>query len=131
MLKAMEIIPEGVYWSGPTGQPRTYNFEVPFGATSKVLTADLKLSDLDDSGNGTKVTLSVVQALTRDIADSDWPLVGDVSLIVANLPGYTVKSTSDHYGPIVRLHLTIEENTVTPTAQKSAQLSARASGKPF
>lgn len=124
------IAPQRSYHSKSDGNAQAYYFDVPFASMVKHITLDLHFDYIDATGNGTKVVVTLEQSLLRDLPDDSWIQVGS-AVFQTTSDAYLLETTAVEFGAIVRVKLTIEEDVVTPSVPVSADLSIRASGKPF
>jgi|GEM_PF-5716460 len=127
MVPPTEVVPRRRYPS-PDGNPVRYYFDIPFADNVKHITLDLLIEDLSDAN--ARVSLDLVQSLTRDIADDEWHAIESTPMFNdKSSEGYSVATTTESFGGFVRAVLTIQDSATTnPMA---AVVSARASGKPF
>lgn len=126
MYEPRVIVPERTYVSATDGSPRDYYFDVPFASAVKHITLDFWGTRFDDSS---QVSVVLVEALTREIADEEWSTIGS-AVFTKTAAGYDIATTSDTFGALVRVRVRVEDPS-TPTTQVGAEFSIRASGKPF
>lgn len=127
MVPPTLIFAHRTYRSESDGNRKSYYLDVPFASSVKHITLDLLIDRIDD---GAKVTVHLVEALTKDLADDDWVQVGSSHVFEKTATGYDVATTDTSFGSMVRVKLSVEEAS-TPSTEHSAELSIRASGKPY